>query len=178
MNEILSLLRVQLREGGYDVATVDDTSGSVIQFESDSILGFILFFNDAATLLEDWKKSSQRVLNSAQLALRRAGDKAWNTYLVLLAQAEGDYGESVMLRAIEEDLVGTRKIVRAGIGTSDEVHAALLPLFAIENSPHLEAIDMQSEIRQRTSELPEDIVNTFLEGATDSTLVQLMETSQ
>jgi hypothetical protein len=45
-----------------------------------------------------------------QLGLRRAGQKAWNAYVVLLATNETDYAQSIGLGAIEEDLAGTRKI--------------------------------------------------------------------
>ena len=104
--------------------------------------------------------------------------KAWNSYLVLLAEAAADYGENILLGSIEEDLVGTRKIARAGILTAEDTRLAILPLLAIQNAPHLEAVDMAAEIRLRTTELPVELVEAFLSGAAETTLAQLLEANQ
>ena len=178
MSAILSIAQEELLAGGYAVATADDQDGPVLLFESDSILGFVLCFPDASALLERWQPSSQRVLQAAQFALRRAERKAWNTYLVFLAEAAGDYGQNVLLGAIEEDLVGTRKIARAGIDGIEEVHAAMLPLLAIQNAPRLDAVDMAAEIRLRTTELPGELVDAFLGGASEAILAQLLEANE
>lgn len=178
MSALLSMAQEQLVGAGYAVATADDQDGPVLLFENDSILGFVLCFPDAAALLERWQSASQRVLQTAQFALRKAERKAWNAYLVFLAEAEGDYGENIMLGAIEEDLVGTRKLARAGIANAEAVRAALLPLLAIQNAPRLDAVDMPAEIRLRTTELPNELVDAFLSGAGESTLAQLLEAGQ
>lgn len=178
MSVISGIVREQLLEGGYAVGTIDDQDGPVLLFENDSILGFVLCFSDAATLLERWQAASQRVLQSAQFALRRAERKAWNAYLVFLAEAPGEYGENIMIGAIDEDLIGTRKIARAGVADGAEVRAALLPLLAIQNAPRLDAVDMAEEIRMRTTELPTELVEGFLSGASESTLLQLLEALQ
>lgn len=178
MTTILGIVQEQLLEGGYAVGTNDHPDGPVVLFENDSILGFVLCFPDAATLLERWRTTSQRVLQSAQFALRRAERKAWNAYLVCLAEAPGDYGQNIMLGGIEEDLVGTRKIARAGIADVVDVRAALLPLLTIQNAPRLDAVDMQAEIRLRTTELPAELIDGFLGGASETTLLQLLEAGQ
>lgn len=178
MSAILHFVQEELLAGGYAVATADDQDGPVILFESDSILGFVLCFPDAEALLEHWRPSSQRVLQNAQFALRRAERKAWNTYLVFLTEAAGDYGQNILLGTVEEDLVGTRKIARAGINGIEEVHAAILPLLAIQNAPRLDAVDMAAEIRLRTTELPGELLDAFLGDASEATLAQLLEASQ
>ena len=175
MTQFLKIVQEQLLDGGYDVATTDDQGGPVILFENDAILGFVLSFPDAGALLEQWEETGQRVLQSAQFALRRAERKAWNTYLVLLAQQEGDYGQKIMLGAIEENLVGTRKIAGAGFADAEDIRDALLPLLSIQNAPRLDAVDMPDEIRFRTSELPTELVEAFLSGADDRTLTQVLE---
>lgn len=178
MSALLSIVQEQLFDAQYAVATTSYQTDTVLLFEDDTVLGFVLCFSDAATLIKRWQPSSHRVLQTAQLALRRAERKAWNAYLVLLAEAEGDYGQNVMLSAIEEDLVGTRKIARAGIANSEDVRAALLPLLAIHNAPRLDAVDMPAEIRLRTTELPSELIDAFLSDATESTLSQLLESGQ
>lgn len=178
MNALLSMVEEQLVADGYAVATLDVHDGPVVLFENDLILGFVLGFPNAETLLERWQTAGQRAVQSRQLALRSAERKAWNTYLVFLAEVPGDYGQNIMLGAIEEDLVGTRKIAKAGISDAEDVHAALLPLLAIRNAPHLDAIDMLAEIRLRTTELPSELIDGFLSGASENTLAQLLEVSQ
>lgn len=178
MTEILRLVQEQLVESGYAVGTADDPDGSVLLFENDSILGFVLCFPNAGTMLERWQATSHRVIQSSQFALRRAQGKAWNAYLVLLAETPGDYGQNIMLGGIEEDLVGTRKIARTGIADASDVRAALLPLLPIQNAPRLEAVDMPVEIRLRTTELPSELVEGFLRDASESFLLQLLEEGQ
>lgn len=171
----ISTVQDQLLESGYSVDVTNINNQTALLFENDLILGFVICFPDADTLIRDWKPTSQVVLQGAQLALRRAERKAWNAYLVLLADAPGEYGEEIMLGAIEEDLIGTRKIARSGVGTEDDIRAALLPLLAIQNATQIEAVDMLAEIRLRTSELPNEIVEAFLKGVPTNTLTQLLE---
>ncbi|MBX7489772.1 hypothetical protein K3177_14785 [Qipengyuania sp. GH25] len=178
MSTMLNLAEEQLTQGGYSVAAFEQGDGPTLLFESDTVLGFVLFFPDAAALLEGWSGASQHVLKSVQFALRRAERKAWNAYLVLLAEAKGDYGQQVMLGAIEENLVGTRKIARAGVAGLREMRAALLPLLEIQSAPRLDAVDMAGEIRLRTSELPRDLVEAFVSGASETTVAQILEAGQ
>ena len=178
MSSVIQLAQEQLDLGGYAVALGGDTEGQIITFENASILGFVICFPDPAALIDRWRSASERALKAAQFALRRADAKSWNAYVVLLAEAPGDYGQNIALGAIEEDLVGTRKIARAGIATSEDARAALLPLLEIQNAPQLEAVDMAAEIKLRTSELPTELVEAFLSEAADSTLIQLLEAGQ
>ena len=178
MSSLLLMTQRQLASAGYSVTTNDDRDGSIVLFESDSILGFVLFFPDAATLLEGWGSASQRVLQAAQFALRRAERKAWNAYLIFLTDGVGDYAQNIEIGAIEENLVGTRKLAKAGVSNVEDLRLALLPLLAIQNAPRLDAIDMPLEIRMRTTELPTELIEAFLGGASESILTQLLETSQ
>ncbi len=178
MTDIIEMAKQQLVDNGYSARTTDDDDGPVLMFENNSVLGFVMCFPDAEILLDRWQATSQRILKSAQFALRRAERKAWNAYLVFLTPSPGDYGEKIMLGGIEEDLVGTRKIARAGIVDAAGVCSALLPLLAIRNAPRLDAVDMPAEIRLRTTELPSELVEGFLSGASESTLIQLLEEGQ
>ncbi len=175
---VLQLALQQLDQAHYSVAIVDDSTGQYLVFEGETVLGFVLAFPDGASLIDTWRARSQHVLKASQFGLRRAEAKAWNAYLVLLARDLADYGVSVNLSAIEEDLTGTRKIARAGISTETMVRAALLPLLAMQNAPQLNAVDMAAEIRLRTSELPSELIDAFVRGAPEATMLQLLETAQ
>ena len=178
MSETQSATEAYLTDAGYAVGPLATSQGEVTTFENDSVLGFVLHFPDAGSLIENWRGASDRVLRTAQFALRRAEAKAWNAYFVYLADAPGDYGQNIALGAIEEDLVGTRKIARAGISSTDDLKAALLPLLPVQNAPRLEAVDMATEIRLRTSELPTELIDAFLAGAAEATLTHLLESGQ
>jgi len=175
MSDTRSWVREILTEAKYAVGQMDDQGGGVILFESDFVLGFVLVFDDPDALLANWQAASARALLANQFALRRAESKAWNAYFLFLAEAQGDYGQNIALGSIEEDLVGTRKIARAGIVTKEDCRAALLPLLPVQNAPRLEAIDMSAEIRLRTSELPEPLVDAYLAGAGEGLMTQLLE---
>lgn len=146
-----------------------------LAFESDVVLGFVVAYDDPSQLLEEWKPDTKVLLNDHQLGLRRAQRKAWNTYTIFLACDEPTYGQKLALTAIEEDLVGTRKIARAGIRDVEGLRTSLLPLLPIQNAPRLEPVDMTSEIRLRTTELPPRIVDAFLSSAQQAVVAQLLE---
>lgn len=175
---LLQTVSQQLSEANYSVAALEEQSAKYLAFEGDTVLGFVLAFADTHSLIENWRAHSQQILKAAQFGLRRAEAKSWNAYLILLTAEPANYGASVTLSAIEEDLTGTRKIARAGIANEDDARGALLPLLAIQNAPQLDAVDMASEIRLRTTELPTDLVEAFVGGAPDAAILQMLEAGQ
>lgn len=164
-----------LRTAGISTHLIETSRGNALAFEGRTILGFVLGYDDCAQLIEHWSADARALVTENQLSLRRAQDKAWNTYTLFIAAADPSYGERVALSAIEEDLRGTRKLARAGITDTERLHGALLPLLPIQNAPHLEAVDMPSEIRLRTTELPPAAVEAFLSGAQEGDVVQILE---
>ena len=175
MSKTITALRTHLLDAGYSIGDLNDLDGTVITFENDTVLGFVLLYPDAAKLIDSWKTDSARVLSKVKSALRQAGEKAWNAYLVLLADTGGDFGQNIALGNIEEDLVGTRKIARAGVEVPYELRNALMPLLALQNAPRLEAVDIPKEIKLRTSELPPNLIKGFLSSASYSVLLQILE---
>jgi hypothetical protein len=151
-----------LQKAEISTQLVEMSRGKALSFESETVLGFIVAYEDCARLLERWSADMDALVSENQLALRRAHSKAWNTYTVFLAAAAADYAQKVALSKIEEDLAGTRKLARAGIVDFEDLRAALLPLLPIQNAPLLEAVDMSAEIRLRTTELPTHVVDAFL----------------
>lgn len=147
----------------------------VLVFEDDSVIGFLFAYPDAQSLIANWRHDSEAAVSGHQLALRRAGQKAWNTYVVLLASGQAAYAEMAALAAIEEDLTGTRKIARSDVKDISDVEAALLPLLPLQSAPKLDAVDMVSEIRQRSTELPPRAVEAFVSGIEESVVLQVIE---
>lgn len=178
MTETISSASTLLSDAGYSIGVVETDEGAVTTFENNTVFGFVFYYPDAETLILEWSAHSSRVLDRVQFALRTAGGKAWNTYLVLLADQAAGYGPNKSLGDIEEDLVGTRKIARAGVISPTELRNALMSLLAIQNIPSLETVDMEREIRLRTSEFPAELVEGFLSEASDNVLLQLLERSE
>ena len=178
MSDTMTLASQYLSDDGYTIGVLNTPDGPIVTFENDTILGFIFHFPDTTALVENWKQVSSTTLEFAQFALRQAGAKSWNAYLILLADAESNFAESIELEHIEENLVGTRKIARAGVEDSNKLRYALLPLLSLRNAPHLEVVDMQAEIRLRTSDLPSEVIDGFLSTASDSVLIQILESDQ
>ena len=175
MTETMTSVSTLLSDAGYSIGVMETEEGAVTTFENSTVFGFVFYYPNAERLISNWSAHSSQVLDRAQFALRKAGEKAWNTYLILLADQAAGYGPNTILGDIEEDLVGTRKIARAGVSAPTELRHALMPLLAIQNAPSLERVDMEREIRLRTSEIPAEMVEGFLSEASDSVLLQMLE---
>lgn len=176
MIDLLEECQRLLTEAGSETNLVESKRGlAALAFEGVTILGFVVAYDNADQLLDQWSADAAALITENQLALRRAQDKAWNTYTVFVASAAATSGQLVALGAIEEDLIGTRKIARAGIRDVEELRAALLPLLPIQNAPRLEAVDMSDEIKLRTTELPPRVVEAFLSGVEEASITQLLE---
>ncbi len=162
---------------GLDIPTsfIEAPHAKALAFEGVTVLGFIIAYASPAVLLEHWRANDAALISEFQLSLRRAQAKAWNAYSVFIAADPANYGEAVALNAIEEDLTGTRKVARAGIGDIEQLRTALLPFLPIQHAPSLEPVDMPAEIRLRTSELPVRAVEAFLSEAQEPLVIQVLE---
>jgi hypothetical protein len=128
--DILTASAEVLTEAGFSTSPVSIGDRRALTFEDNTVLGFVFAYHDPSLLIEGWSKDADKAVAAHQFALRRAAKKAWNAYVVLLTDREADYIQSVALGAIEEDLVGTRKIARAGVVDVAGLRIALLPLLA------------------------------------------------
>jgi hypothetical protein len=147
-------------------------------FENDTVLGFVVEFATVDQLSNGWEQASSRLVERHELALRRSGDKAWNTYCVLLSTETVSSTQRIVLQTIEEDLTGMRKIVRCGVNGPVEITNALLPLLPLQHAPELPTIDLPSEIRARTTELPGEVLQAFLSDAADAIALQVIEEAE
>jgi hypothetical protein len=173
--DILNSSADVLIEGGFTATRIVVGSRQALAFEDATVLGFLFAYDDASKLMAEWSADADRAVSTYQFGLRKAGMKAWNAYIVLLASGSADYAQTVSLGAIDEDLAGTRKVARAGVGDIADLHAALLPLLALQSAPRLEAVDILDEIRQRTTELPQRVVDAFLSTADESVVIKVLE---
>jgi hypothetical protein len=175
VTDILTASATLLREAGFSAQSISVAGHTALAFEDATVLGFLFAYDNPSQLIEAWARDADAAVATHQFGLRRAGQKAWNAYVALLAANEADYGQSVGLSAIEEDLAGTRKIARAGIADIADLRAALLPLLPLQSAPSLEAVDVATEIRQRATELPARAVDAFLSTADDAVVIQVLE---
>jgi hypothetical protein len=175
MIDLLAAGIEMLQSAGFAAERSSINNREALIFENSTVLGFLFGYNNPPELLGAWVGDAKRAVADHQLGLRRAGQKAWNTYIVLLSAESADHRQSVALAEIEEDLTGTRKIARSGIRDSSDLRAALLPLLPLQSAPKLEAVDIADEIRQRTTQLPSRAVDAFLSNAEESLVLQVLE---
>jgi len=146
-----------------------------LAFENQTVIGFLHAYDTVDSLVANWRADTETTLGRYALALRRAGDKAWNVYTVFLATGPIAPAVRSSLHSIEEDLSGTRKIARGEIETSDDLREALLPLLPIQNAPMLEAVDVAAEIQSRSRDVPTNGVNAFLAHSRDEEIIAILE---
>jgi hypothetical protein len=175
MIDILTVSAEVLTEAGFTTGRVSIYDREALAFEDATVLGFLFAYSNSAELIGAWEKDASRAIADHQFGLRRAAQKAWNAYVVLVAAEAGDYSHSAALAAIEEDLTGTRKIARAGVHDIADLRAALLTLLPLQAAAKLEAVDIQAEIRQRATELQPRAIDAFLSTAEDMVVIQVLE---
>jgi hypothetical protein len=164
-----------LSGAGYSAWIRKNGVRDIVLFEGTTVLGFVFGYETVAELLRSWAEDAKTAIATNQLGLRRAQIKAWNAYTIFLGKDKADFAQTVMLGTIEEDLAATRKIARAGVSSTEDLHAALLALLPIQSAPRLEAVDMAAEVRLRTTELPNRVVQAFLSDASETLVAKLIE---
>lgn len=180
MNETLKDCAGVLAEADFStrLAEIHADDGNALEtlvFEDATILGFVLVYDTPAQLVASWKADHDRVAMKYRDALQAARQKAWNAYLVLISSGTADFGESLALGQIEEDLEAMRKITKAGVTGVSGVRTALLPLLPFRAAPSLDPINMRMEIELRSTELDAEVVAAFLSGAEEGVVMQLLE---
>ncbi len=175
MTVLLDDVQAVLAGSGFEMVLPKPTLSNALAFESDTVLGFVIAYSTVADLLGGWRRDADEVALERRLWLRAAGAKAWNVYILLLAHEEASFAASIALGSIEEDLVGTRKIARAGVTSIVGIQNAILPLLPFGAAPVLEPIDMCIEIKARATELNQVAVDAFLSLSEQSVVLQMLE---
>ena len=175
MNQIIADCCDALSASNFNALPTTVNEQELVLFEDPVVIGFVFAYANESDLIARWEDDVDKAIATYQFALRRAGPKAWNTYVVLLAEGSADLGAACLLANIEENLTGTRKIARAGVNSMSEVRAALLPLLPLQSPPELEAVNLRNEILLRTSELPPPVSEAFASEANISVVLQVIE---
>lgn len=150
MSDVQSMMQGVLQEAGYRTWLVAISKRSALCFEDDSVMGFACVFNDAASLLNDWREIEMTFLRLHGDRIRSAGEKAWNIYSVFLASgAASNHTQGREIRLIEEDLERTRKIAATSITHTEALVAAVLPLLPLQIQPVLDREDVTERFRRR-----------------------------
>jgi hypothetical protein len=160
MIDILTMSAELLTESGFTTSHIQVSKREAIAFEDPTVLGFLFDYSTPQALLDSWVSDTNRTIADHQMALRRAGQKAWNTYAVMLAAEPADYQGLVAL---------------AGIQSMADLRVALLTLLPIQSAPKLEAVDLVAEIRIRTSGMSARAIDAFLSNAEESVVLQVLE---
>jgi hypothetical protein len=175
MIDVLKLAADILGDAGFETHRVPVNERESLAFEDPTVLGFLFAYSDSGELLRAWEVDAHRAIADHQLALRRAGQKAWNLYIVLISVEAASHVQLAGLAAIEEDLAGTRKIARAHMQDTADLRAALLSLLPLQAAPKLEAVDIRTEIRERATELQSRALDAFFSPADDTVVLQVLE---
>jgi hypothetical protein len=165
MTAVLYHVRDTLARAGYSVERIALGQRDALLFEDDTYLGFVVVYPDVQSLHAGRETDSREFLAHYTPDLRAAGDKAWNTYFVWLAESPATQEEEAVLSLLEEDLSGTRKITASGVQSPSDVDGALVNLLPLQAPPRLSAVDIPTEIRARTTELDPYAVEAFLSDA-------------
>jgi hypothetical protein len=163
-----------LKEAKFDVAT-SETNQQHLIFESTTLIGFVIAFSSVSDLLNRWKAIADDIFERYAPAFRKAGQKAWNGYLILITSDQASDEGFHALQKIEEDLTQIRKIARSNIQSADDLKAALLSILPISYIPSLQPLDIKQEIRKRAQEIPETALEEFLSNADLEKVATLLE---
>jgi hypothetical protein len=139
-----------LRAAGFRTARGRDLEGTVV-FEDDTILGFVAIHPSAEDMTTRWKTLQDDFLRRNAAQLRRDPLKAWNTYSVFLTDAAVD-DLSFMTLDIEADVQATRKIVRGGVVTRNEVQNALAPVLPLQVAPAMRTDSADAALNEKLDE--------------------------
>lgn len=175
MIDIITSSTEILAEAQFTTMPISILGRAGLLFEDALVLGFLFNYSTTDDLLKHWDRDSNQAIREYQFVLRKAGQKAWNAYCVFLSPGEVDYENLAALTAVEENLEGTRKIVRSNIKTLADLLSALLPLLPLQTAPKLEAVDITEEIRIRSTELNQRILDAFFSKVDDSIVLQVLE---
>jgi hypothetical protein len=147
--DTISTTQTILRDAGFETRIISLQKFSALRFEDESILGFVIVFLDAQSLLSEWQQLETGLVRRYAESFRLAGDKAWNVYTVLICTSDASPEDLRRIRWIEENLERTRKLTACNVVAREDVTRALLPLLPLQYQPALEEQDLTKRLERR-----------------------------
>lgn len=144
--DILDVVSAKLRSADYMVEPGQNT----VWFESVTVYGLAKVYPSVDDLLGCWEDDQEAFLDAYARPIRQAGNKGWNAYTIFLSPEEVGGEQEARLFEVEEDLRATRKILRCGIRTEDDVINALYPLLPLRNVTVLSDQDILGRLKDET----------------------------
>lgn len=145
-----------------------------VQFEDESLFGFVAFYDDGRELLSRWRADKDTFLIKHAGAMRTGAPKAWNCYAIFLTSEAVDAQQRVELWRVEEDFSGCRKIARDDVRTAENLKDALAPLIPPEHVTTLPRAPQLADVVMRLSSLPEDVRRSLSGPADAATLAEFI----
>jgi hypothetical protein len=150
---------------------------TILLFEDDSILGFVVLFETAEQLLSQWKEKQGRFIARMSVELRRSSRKSWNCYAVFLANEKAETDHLALLADLEEDLSLTRKLVSDHVSSVSDLQRVLMPILPIQNQISSTLLE-QEGVSSRLSSWPEDARRVLETGGSATEIVELLIEAQ
>jgi hypothetical protein len=125
----------------------------VFCFEDDSLLGFVWAVENVATVSSGWLAKQKVLIEKHSRGFRKSELKTWNLYFIILIGQECNKPELLDLLTIEEDFATSRKVVRSGLSSINDVRQALYALIPIQHSIGTPTDDALSRLKKNLATL-------------------------
>ena len=155
-----------LQTNGY-VVEQSRTADDQINFEDDSLMGFVWEGLNASDIIQNWRQRQDDFLRKNATRFRSSEFKAWNIYCVLLTSYRTSAVETLALKQVEEDFRAARKIARADIETNSQLISALYPFVAIQHLAPFEAENPRGRLKEKLDKLPKGAVDVLFDAEGD-----------
>ena len=128
---IVREVRALLERSGYRTLVRGERRTDV-QFEDDTVFGFVKICTDVAGILRSWEQDQNSFIRENHGRMALVSRKAWNAYAVFLTEVDCPPDDRAAFLQIEENFQGARKIARAGVRSEADVERALAPLVPVQ----------------------------------------------
>lgn len=151
MANTLAEARAVLDAAGYRTLIPQPTASHFF-FEDMSVLGALYVLGTVKELVDQWESLQDAFLRDNAPRLVVDPFKAWNCYTAFLTADLPATNDASTLFAIEEDFRGSRKVVRAGVGSRADIETALAPLLPLRRLLTLAPDDIKIRLSSRLGE--------------------------
>jgi hypothetical protein len=142
-----------LQSSGYQSQSRLD--GAVVaEFEDAAIFGFLASYETTADLLNRWKSDHDAYVRSRVQHVRAAAEKRSNMYAVFVSRNSAGREQLREIREIEENFVGSRKIVGTGVTSREQLRSVFLPLLPMQSTARIADADLERRLEKRLDGRP------------------------